>query len=311
MNLVHIGLQRTGNSLLKNAVFSKLGNYLYIGKWNERYPNDHVRELINRISFQDSLDYEPAGVKRLLNDIRGTDARPTLISDEIFSVEGRADRRLIADRLHELFAPAKVLIVLRSQTTMVQAIYLKHLAALGSRIVPFERWLEENYGRLVFRDVHRMHLNYEPLVRLYCSVFGSENVVVLPSELAHDEASNFARDVAGLLGVSVDSVRESLRINRTDQRVSRRVLMIHRLESVLPAGTNLALTGRGVLPATLYERIKRYAGRGAPLGAPPLSQEWQRRITEICGQGNLMLERATGLPLRNLGYPMPPRQASA
>ena len=306
MNIVHIGLQRTGNSLLKNAIFSKLSGYLYIGKMNERYPNEQVRELINRISFQDSLDYEPADVKRLLNDIRGADARQVLLSDEIFSVEGRADRRLIAERLHDLFAPAKVLIVLRSQTTMVRAIYLKHLASLGSRIVPFERWLEENYGRLVFRDVHRMHLNYEPLVRLYCSVFGSQNVVVLPSELAHDEASNFSREIAGLLGLPLDRVRESLRLNKVDQRVSRRVLMIHRVEGALPAGTNLALKGRALLPAGLYERIKRYVGGGARLDAPPLSEEWERRISKICGQGNLMLEAATGLPLRDLGYPMPP-----
>lgn len=306
MNLIHVGLQRTGNTTLQNSLFAQQTHFFYIGKRRDLYPNEPVRELITRISFQDSLEYDEAQTEALLRRICEDTSRskPLLVADEILSVEGRADRRLIAERLHRLFAPAKVLIVLRAQTTIVQALYLKHLSAIGERIVPFETWLDRNYGGIRFSDLNRVGLNYEPLVRTYEDVFGFDNVMVLPSEVMHDESSIFQSRLAELLHMPPSAVWESLQQNVADQRVSRRHALAHRIQNVLPMDTNLAMLGRRMLPRPIYEIGRRFVAGGRRIEPPPLSESWRRRIAELCAEGNAKLEARRNLPLRALGYPV-------
>lgn len=305
MNLIHIGLQRTGNTTLQNAVFAWQDGFFYIGKRDDRYLDPETKELMDRISVPDSVGYEPEATKHVLEAIcsRNTDAKPLFIADEILGLEGRADRRVIAQRLFSLFAPAKVLIIVRAQTTIVQALYFKHLSALGERIVPFDEWLERNYGVIEYTELYRLGLNYEPLVRAYEEVFGADNVVVLPSELMHVEGSIFARGLAELLRVPVQTVEDWLVPNVTDQSISRRHAFAHRLQNMLPMETNFALLGRRFLPAPLYQNIKNLVAGGARVETPVVSEQWRSRIGAICAKGNAQLEERRGLPLRSLGYP--------
>lgn len=306
MNVVHIGLQRTGNTTLQNSLFARQDHFVYIGKRNDLFPNDRVRELITRISNQDSLEYDGARTEALLQSIRAetSPSKPVLIAAEIFSIEGRADRRLVAERLYRLFAPAKVLIVLRAQPTIVQAIYFKHLSALSGRIVPFETWLEQNYGGIGFSGIHRVGLNYEPLVRAYEDVFGFENVVVLPSEIMHDENSIYPKRLAELLRMPLPAVQDSLKRNVTDQRVSRRHVLAHRVQDILPVDVNLASLGRRLLPQSLYAVIRRFVTGGGRVDPPALPEGWRKRIAALCAEGNTQLEARRNLPLRSLGYPV-------
>ncbi len=306
MNVVHIGLERTGNTTLQNAIFSQQESFTYVGVRNDLYPDDRVRELIIRISSQDSLDYRNAETKALLRRIceDAPRTRPMLIASERFSLEGGADRRFIAERLRDLFAPAKVLIVLRAQTTIVQAQYLKHLSGLDDRIVPFETWLERNYGGIEFSDPYRPGLDYELLVRMYEDVFGFDNLVVLPSELMHEDNSIFQNRIAELLHMPLQAIREVLRRNVTDQRVSRRHVFAHRVQDLLLKDKNLALLGRRLLPRLVYDPIRRFVVGGPRVEAPALPERWRQRITELCAESNTRLESRLNLPLRALGYPV-------
>src|SRR6185437_10859280 len=108
MNIVHIGLPKTGTTTLQHALFPAQQRFAYIGKVNNVYPKD-VHELIERIGFQDSLEYDSARTAALLAEIQDG-SKPLIVSDEILSVDGKADRRLVAERLNGLFGPAKVLI---------------------------------------------------------------------------------------------------------------------------------------------------------------------------------------------------------
>lgn len=305
MNIIHIGLERTGNTVLQNAIFSQHPSFTYVGAWNDLYPNDIVRELITRISSQDSLDYSHIQARGLLEIIcaRGWHHKPILIASERFSLEGGADRRIVAGRLYDLFFPAKVLIVLRAQTTMVQAQYLKYLSSLTGHVVSFEAWLDRTYGDIEFPEQFRLGLDYEPLIRMYEEIFGFENLVLLPSELMHEENSIYQTQLANLLELPLRTVHEALQQNLTDQRVSRRVTIAHRIQDFLPAGSNLALLGRQWLPQFVYEPIRSFFLAGRRVEAPALSERSCNRIVQICAAGNARLASRTGLPLRELGYP--------
>jgi hypothetical protein len=305
MNLVHIGLPKAASTTLQNTVFVEQQQFLYLGPFghmsNNVFSDRRVEELDMCISFQDSLEYDPVRTKSLVGELH-QGSRPFLVSSESFSTEGRADRRLIADRLYELFAPAKILIILRAQPSLCQSMYLNYLRASGQRTVSFDNWVEVNYGRIALQS--RVGLDYERLVRTYEDIFGPENVVVLPFELINDENSIFAATLAELLHMPLSAVQESLRRNVANPRMSQRHLLAVYIQDYLPKGTNLALLGRRWMPRSLYEWVRRFVVGGRRVDSPDLPENWSTRIFELCAHGNTKLAERKNLPLRALGYPV-------
>ncbi len=302
MNIVHIGLPKTGTTTLQNALFAKQDQFAYIGKEQNLY-TDTLRDLINRISFQDSLDYDPAEVAALVATLHNG-SKPLLVSDEIFSVEGRADRHLVAERLHRLFAPATVLIVVRNQAAMLQSMYLNHVRGSGQRIVSFATWLQQTYGGIRFPDIYRVALDYEPLVRTYEDVFGAGNVLVLPFELIREENSLFPTALAKLLHMPAAAVQAKLTKTVDNQRMSNRHLLALHVQERLLNGANLAMLGRRLLPQSVYQPIRRLVTGGRRVPSPVLPDEWRVRLPGLCARGNAQLEARKKIPLRQLGYPV-------
>ena len=303
MNIVHIGLPKTASTTLQNRVFAAQDQFAYIGKTDNLY-SDLLREFISRISFQDSLDYDTARVDELVAAMRNGQNKPVLVSDEIFSVEGRTDRRIVAERLHRLFAPAKILVVVRAQTAFLQSMYLNHVRGGGQHVGTFADWLDETYGDIRFNDIYRVAINYEPLVRTYEDVFGAENVVVLPFELINDPESMFARELAVLLDMPLADIQAQLARKVDNQRMSTRHLAAVRLQDMMPAGANLATFGRRMLPQPVYQLGRRIVLGGRRVESPQLTPEWRERIGAMCANGNARLEARKNIPLRGLGYPV-------
>jgi hypothetical protein len=305
MNVIHIGLPRTGNTTLQNSIYARQQRLFYIGKRDDAYPDANVRDLVHRICLQDSLVYDAQRTKALLQSICAAAAsRPILLAHEMFSTEGRVDRRLIAERLNELLAPAKVLIIIRAQPTLLQAQYFKQLSAMDAKLQSFDVWLNENYGDTPFVEPNRVGLDYDRLVGTYQEIFGPENVVVLPSELMHDAGSLYATGLAALLQIPLATVQEALAGNVTDQRVSQRHILVHRLQHALPGKPNLAMLGRRSLPELIYNAARRFVTGGQRIEAAEVPAHWQRKIASLCAAGNTRLEKRKNLPLGALGYPV-------
>lgn len=307
MNVVHIGLPKTASTTLQNRLFARQNKFAYAGRINNGYANDSTKELIERITIQDSLDYDADGTAallRLLPEVLAAPGLPILVSSESLSVDGRTDRRLIAERLHRLFAPAKILIVLRGQPAMLQSMYLNHLRGSGQPLVSFDRWLDDVYGGTRFNELYRIGLNYEPLVQAYDEIFGADNVVVLPFELIKDENSRFYTGLAELFGLSVAEVRSCFARNSDNQRMSERHMLALRLQSRMSAGTNLATLGRRLLPMPLYSRVRDIVVGGKRVAPPTLSARWRDRVAAACQLGNAKLAVRTGIDLGQLGYPV-------
>lgn len=306
-NLIHIGLPKCASTTLQDRLFAPQQHFLYLGRIKNGYVDARTRELFERITFQDSLDYDANTALSLLQSLSVKAAateRPILVSAESLSVEGRADRRAIVERLHALFAPTKILVVLRAQPAMLQSLYLNHLRAAGERLISFEQWLETTYGGIRFTDLHRVGLNYEPLVRAYEDAFGADNVIVVAFEEIKDEGSAFFRVLADLLNMAVADVTACFRRNFENQRMSGRQLMALRIQDRLPKGTNLAQLGRRLLPASVYEPARRFVTGGGRVASPQLPDRWQRRIAAACAEGNAQLAARKNIPLAALGYPV-------
>jgi len=307
MNVVHIGLPKTATTTLQNRLFSEIQDFAYVGRINNGYSNADTRELIERITNQDSLEYKSdraAALLRSLPEVRMAPQKPILVSAEGLSVEGRADRRLIAERLRELFAPAKILIVLRAQPALLQSMYLNHLRGSGERFLSFEKWLEDIYGGVRFRTPHRVGLDFEALITLYDHVFGPENVVVLPFEWIRDMHSQFSSRLGDLVGMNAPEVNKRITAHSDNQRLSRRHLWALRMQGLLAQGTNLATVGRRILPGPIYQIIRRTVVAGSRVPSPTMPDRWTERLQSICAAGNARIARAKDIPLGSLGYPV-------
>jgi hypothetical protein len=306
MNVIHIGLPKTASTTLQNRLLGTNRNFIYVGRINNGYADDETKELIERITFQDSLEYDAGATAKLLQSRRAKAAAadcPMLVSAESLSVGGRADRRLIAERLNQLFAPAKILIVVRAQPAMLQSLYLHHLRASRERFVTFEEWLDQTYGGIRFTDVHRVELNYDRLVRAYEEIFGSDNVLVVPFEQIKDKDSACFRVLAGLLNTPFAEVQACFTANVDNQRMSNRHLLTLHIQSRLPSGTNLAELGQGLLPQAVYEWTRRLVTGGRRVPSPELPERWQKRVAAACAQGNVRLATSKNIPLAALSYP--------
>jgi hypothetical protein len=308
VNLVHIGLAKTATTTLQNHVFTRQQRFRYLGKIANGYSDVLMSELVARVMRQDSLAYDAITAQSLLDtlrlhDERCGDLRPLLLSDEGLSGEARADRALIAERLHRLFMPARILIVLRAQPRLLASLYLNWVKSSGERWLPFGDWLAEYYGK-PWPERPRIGLDYDGLVRTYEDLFGSDNVVVLPFEWIAQKPTVFARALNELLGMTVDDIEAQLAGSRENIRLSERHQAALAVQNLLPSGTNLALIGRRILPLPLYRRVRDFTTSGRRIAVPELSGEWPARLAALCGEGNTALARRRQLPLATLGYPM-------
>ncbi len=307
MNVIHIGLPKTASTTLQNRVFAPNQHFTYLGRINNGYADDETKELIERITFQDSVEYDAEATASLLQFCRAKAPaadRPILVSAESLSVSGRADRRLIAERLNRLFAPAKVLIVVRAQPAMLQSLYLNYLRASRERFVTFEQWLDRTYGSIRFTDVHKVELNYGSLVQAYEEIFGTDNVIVVPFEQIKDMESGSFRVLAPLLNMSLAELQARFTAGDDNPRMSNRHFLALHIQNRLPSGTNLAEIGRKLLPQAVYARARRLVTGGRRVPSPALPERWQQRVAAACAQGNAWLATSKNIPLAALGYPI-------
>src|SRR5262249_17185352 len=130
------------------------------------------------------------------------------------------------------------------------------------------------------------------------------NVMVLPFELMRDVNSIFSSKLADLVGMPLAEVQTEIAGNFYNQRMSERHLMAIRFERMFPEGTNLAMIGQRLLPASIYEPVRRFVRSGRRLDAPELPGDWAARVAAECAEGNAAIEVRKKIPLRALGYPV-------
>lgn len=307
MNLIHIGLPKAASTTLQNNIFRAQERFVNFGKVNNTYQNEIVHDLIRRIRYQDSIAYDAKSVEGLVNQLRlglaaEGDGRPLLFSDEALSVEGGGDRRIIATRLHDLLSPAKVLIVLRSQASMLKSLYL-HAVKSGGERRSFTDWLKVNYSGITFTTKWRIGLDYNALVGVYEEIFGAENVVVLVLEEMNDPRTNFFHQLQDIVGIPAQDIHLCLSATRDNERMSNRHSLLLKLQLLLPSGSNLALMGRRMMPLVLYDLLHQWVVSGRRIRSPKMPPEWEAEIYRQCARSNAILAERRCLPLGDLGYP--------
>ena len=300
--LIHIGYHKTGTTWLQRQVF----NDATLG-FSEVWPPDvveHAFITVNPFSFD-------AGAARAVMTPFAAEGTRLVVSHERMSgqpLQGGMDSRAIADRLHESFGDASVLIVIRDQREMLISVY-KQITTKGLNRDSFERFLEHRVEIGRSSPVIEF-LEYHYLIAYYQSLFGADRVLVLPYEGLKDPIDFVAR-ITKFVGLpqpsDVTRTRENVGLPTASIAVLRYLNIAARV-----IGADRLLVGPSARPKMVNARLElvQRLGRLAPKHTSQrIERRWYDQADALLGDrlaaSNVTTARITGLDLRALGYVIP------
>ncbi len=193
--LLHIGLHKTGTSWLQDVVLPDAGNRLRaVG---QRY--EPRRDIVWPHPYHFDAAALHAKYAPLLATVEAEGGIP-VISDERLSGNphsGGHDTRMLVDRLADLFAGARVLIVLREQRAILYSIYDEFVRSGGA--LDIQDFLAPP-TRHVTPWFRAEYLMFDRLIAHVQQRFGRERLLVLPYERLRADAEGFQRAIFAFAG---------------------------------------------------------------------------------------------------------------
>jgi hypothetical protein len=203
---LHIGYMKCASTFLQSRIFKKLeqeGKVNYLGP----YVSKEMRTIYKYLCTVDGFTYDEDYVMGLLRD----QLKPgkNIISSEgmVGSLFYKAQNNIeIARRLKSLFPEAKVLVMVRNQYDLLISLY-SHFIREGASISLHEfcRYRDGDFMPIDHRFSiwdHSMTidlLNFNNLVDYYASLFGRDQVMVLPMEIIFKHQTYLATQIQQFL----------------------------------------------------------------------------------------------------------------
>jgi hypothetical protein len=197
---LHVGYPKTGTTFLQQEIFPKLSGVHYI-------PYASAKPELCTIMRQGEVWFDESGVKasleRLFRPGKNLISKESLIGD--FFVYKMINSSISARRLAALFPGARILITIRNQYDMMESVYKQYLHIGG--VKKFRDFVQFKGGRFETRydkwdpGVTIEMFDYLKVIRLYESLFGRANLLVLPYEGLGSDAQTFVRRIASWIGL--------------------------------------------------------------------------------------------------------------
>ena len=202
--VIHIGWHKCASTYLQQRVFPLLGaNYQPLGAFPAGIPAPEGAASL--IDFLESSDEFDTGLFKELLGVPHDDRLLVISSEEI---SGHSlgyeviDPFVTARNLARTFPKARIVAVIRHQLDYILSLYCYRVCVRGHEYRSLERFLAEDGESGLFA-----HIEYDRLIAEYVSLFGRENVLVLPIELLRRDSSEFFRSLAGFIGEKLPAPR--------------------------------------------------------------------------------------------------------
>jgi hypothetical protein len=295
--VLHIGFHKTGTTTLQRNVFPRIEGSAYVGPTGPLAPL--FRGLAETVWAADDDAFRPASLRGLFADVRG-DAPALVVSHESFSRYVYDER--IPSRLLDLMPDARVLVCVRNQRTMVRSLYHQYLVKGGYE--RFEDWIRSE-------KLHPNYVQYDITLEHYQNVFGAERVRAVAYEDLKERPDQFVAEImryvrpeAPVPTIDLGSRPENTSLSDPTRAVLRHVNRLfvrsnHNPEPVLFAvpSPNRIYDAARVVDGTVLARTR--PSRKAS------EEEEIERLVPVWAKSNARLQEQTGLPLDDLGYPLP------
>jgi hypothetical protein len=260
--LIHTGYVKTGSTWLQTKIFNNedLGFALVCDR----------SLLTHQIIYPPFFEYNIEVIQQHINEnLRhiNDDKVPVLSHERLAgsAISGGFDGTIIAERLLELFPKAKILIVIREQVSHILSTYKEYVNQGGT--CSLQKFLFPPEGRALPLFNFRFY-EFHKLIEHYHSLWGRENILVLPFELLVQRPLDFYNSIATFVGAkNVSSILcDRVRISKGSFAVS-----LERRLNRLFYRSNVNASASFKIP-----KIKRFIQR-----IDRLTPSWLSRLTKI------------------------------
>jgi hypothetical protein len=283
MKFVHIGFPKTGTTFLQTQVFSRLKNFCF-------FDRSMAAPFLTPLKDYDDTVFDATMFERLLASVEQP-GQDLLVSDE--SLTGLhhevafVNRSMIARRLRDA-GFKRVIISIRNQFDVLESAYKQHVRSGG--VLKFDDYVTFEPGRKQY--IYPEYFEYESVYRLYSSLFGKDNLLVLQSERLRQP--EYAESLFSFLSAEAMPLDFARCINRS---LSYRKTQLLRLINFLTCNSFRPdhLVSRRISTA-FAQRILA----GLPIMNEPrsfLSARKRSQIEAFYGPGNSALARLAGIEL--------------
>ena len=279
--------------------------------------NDRLNEIIRwQITKQDSLTYDGERAKKIIEQelAKPSNAAVRVISSQEFVWPNHADRGVVADLLKEQFNPDKIIVCLRRQQSWFSSQYYEERKKGTFRLYsPTPHGLEKSNPVTLaeWYDIRRemepyqpllTRLDYWPLLKRYCDVFGKDRVGLFFYEDLVADNFEFARSLFHFIGVSENDevIKETLkranaRLDEVDLRakeISDRFPNLVKLGKIIPFK-------RKVLGSSAFAKL--FLFRSSEPLEMKLRPDQEEDLKKICSGGNRAIADFFGVDIRKKG----------
>lgn len=313
--LIHIGYHKTATSWLQKCLFGVRDRGFYpltpettsdpktAAKFLEKYfvQNESGQILSPFVS-------RAPEIRDIISKFDVPNTSVPVISSERLSGNphvGGFDSKLIANRLAESFPDAKILIVIREQTSMIISTYFQYLLIGG--VLPLKKFLQTTYdGRKPGFSLD--HFKYDMLIEHYRELFGKENVLVLPYEMFSRDPAGFIEHIGNFSGADIpaDLLDYSLTPNK---RASKTVL--HRTRLLHPFLYRQSIDGISLLGIPRAKNLRKWLRKFLEIFVSQqaeekflenMTQEISQDLNDFYIASNKKTQNLTGYDLGDFGY---------
>jgi hypothetical protein len=303
--ILHVGFGHAATTSLQHGFFGNRDDLHYLG-----LPYSDAGGFFSYLKYADDGHVPPADMLGWCRDLMyahpDRDGRPIVVSDEMFAETAEvyyAPRHLppavVAARLKRYFPTAKVVFTVRRQPDYVTSLYFnlrRNYAYLaGMPMPPFAEWWWGTHTQVC--HPYLQNVDYAPLVRTYCDLFGREDVLVLPLEALKAEGP---AAYLGRLGAFAGLPIGEADVGRFRKPHNARMSVVEdRVADLIAARLTAADVRKAVENPALAELIPQAAPATLDIG-----DEVRRNIHDRAAAGNRWLAAEFGLPLGDWGYPV-------
>lgn len=295
VSCVHVGIHKTATTWMQLHGFALHPKIKLLNAVGSPFEEFWYREFMDCGEFGFDRARVAARVEQELRAFDDDKDAIPIISEENITghIYTGSNAKRNAEHLFELFGRCKIFMLIRRQPDYLASAYSNFINHGGS--LSFRGWMQDQNI-----PVHWMinKLKYDQLISYYHSLFGPENVLVLPYEM-------FARD----RGVTV--------MNKFFEFVGAGPLEEDRFSGVLSKKTNPGLSPLGVRLARMancargritYNQARiiraadRFVLRKLPLQPRLMTKSEALEYSEQFRASNLATSQLIGIDLKDYGY---------
>ena len=318
---LHVGLPKTGTSLLQEHLFSQHSQIQYLGKYlgqPNRFPDTDVQKL-NRFVLRTWPGWSWPSRRAMAPVLESAvQSRKVVVwSDESISSKAPEKHARFARSFRNVLGECKVIFTLRHPTDWLESMYFQRLRGYN-RSDATRKYFGELLGedrcyfsidefltaswQLLARG-EECHLRYAEMIAEYARVFGPESIGIFLHEQMRSDPGRFVQDLCEFVGVDAEQGVQLTQGRRSNDRWT-----VEQIESLQRIQQSKLLRDKFLR----MSRKERWSELGldsdqipsGPRARAELSAPGGRAVCEFTARGNRELAEKYALPLAEYGYPL-------